>query len=131
MASPCDILKRREIVFHPLPRGQVERARVLLSGLPGLSVSQTGPLTLQVDYCVADHTLQDLEAALSTQGFHLEGSLLIRIRRTLAYYSERVQRENMGKPESRTKNYQLHMEAWNKRPHGDHDETPAEWRQYK
>ncbi len=131
MTSPCDILKRREIVFHPLPPGQVERALDLLSGLPGLTVSQSGPLALQLGYCVADYTLQDLEAALSTQGFHLEGSLLIRIRRTLAHYSERVQLENMGKPESRTKNYQAHMEAWTKRPHGDHDETPAEWRQYK
>jgi hypothetical protein len=131
MTSPCDILKRREIVFHPLPPGQVERALALLSGLPGLTVSQSGPLALQLAYCVADYTLQDLESALSAQGFHLEGSLLIRIRRTLAYYSERVQLENMGKPESRTKNYQAHMEAWTKRPHGDHDETPAEWRQYK
>jgi hypothetical protein len=131
MTSPCDILKRREIVFHPLPPGQVERALALLSGLPGLTVSQSGPLALQLAYCVADYTLQDLETALAAQGFHLEGSLLIRIRRTLAYYSERVQRENMGKPEPRTKNYQAHMEAWTKRPHGDHDETPAEWRQYK
>ncbi len=131
MTSPCDIQKRREIVFHPLPPGQVERALALLCGLPGLTVAQSGPLALQLEYCVADYTLQDLESALSIQGFHLEGSLLIRIRRTLAYYSERVQRENMGKPESRTKNYQAHMEAWTKRPHGDHDETPAEWRQYK
>jgi hypothetical protein len=131
MTSPCDILKRREIVFHPLPPGQVERALALLNGLPGLTVIQSGPLALQLAYCVADYTLQDLENALAAQGFHLEGSLLIRIRRTLAYYSERVQRENMGKPEPRTKNYQAHMEAWTKRPHGDHDETPAEWRQYK
>ena len=131
MASPCDILKRREIVFHPLPPGQTERALELLAGLPGLTVSRSGPLSLQLDYCVADYTLEDLETALDAQGFHLEASLMIRIRRSLAYYSERVQRENMGKPESRTKNYQAHMEAWTKRPHGDHDETPAEWRQYK
>lgn len=131
MTSPCDILKRREIVFHPLPPGQVERALALLAELPALTVSQTGPLSLQVAYCVADYTLEGLEIALAAQGFHLEGSLLIRIRRTLAYYSERVQRENMTKPEHRTKNYQAHMEAWNKRPHGDHDETPVEWRQYK
>jgi hypothetical protein len=131
MASPCDILKRREIVFHPLPPGQTERALALLGGLPGLTVTRAGPLSLQLAYCVADYTLEGLEAALGAQGFHLETTLLIRIRRSLAYYSERVQRENMGKPEPRTKNYQAHMEAWTKRPHGDHDETPAEWRQYK
>ena len=131
MTSPCDVLKRREIVFHPLPPGQVERALALLSGLPGLTVIQSGPLALQLAYCVADYTLEDLENGLTDQGFHLEASLLIRIRRTLAYYSERVQRQNMDKPEARTKNYQAHMEAWTKRPHGDYDETPEEWRQYK
>ncbi|MEW5787370.1 MAG: hypothetical protein AB1899_05910 [Pseudomonadota bacterium] len=131
MGSPCDILKRREIVFHPTPPGQVDRALELLAGLPALTATRTGPLSLQVAYCVADYTLEGLENGLAAQGFHLEGSLLIRIRRSLAYYSERVQRDNMGKPEHRTKNYQAHMEAWNKRPHGDHDETPLEWRQYK
>jgi hypothetical protein len=75
--------------------------------------------------------LEDIETMLWAQGLHLEGSLLIRIKRNLAYYCERVQRENLGKPEPRTKNYPAHIEAWTKRPHGDHDETPAEWRQYK
>ena len=131
MASPSDIHKRREIGFHPTPPGQAENALALLSGLPGLTVTRAGPLALRLEYCVADYTLEDLENALAAQGFHLEGSLLIRIRRSLAYYSERVQRENMGRPERRTKNYQAHMEAWSHRPHGDHDETPEEWRQYK
>ena len=27
--QPCDLEKNREIVFHPLPPGQAERARVL------------------------------------------------------------------------------------------------------
>jgi len=131
MTSPSDTEKRREIVFHPLPPGQVDHALVLLAEMPGLTAKRTGPLSLEITYRVADYTLQDLEAALTTQGFHLEATLLIRIRRSLAYYSERVQRENMVKPAPRTKNYQAHMEAWTKRPHGDHDETPAEWRQYK
>lgn len=131
MTSPSDTDKRREIVFHPLPPGQVDRALALLAGMPGLTTSRTGPLSLEITYRVADYTLQDLEAVLTAQGFHLEATLLIRIRRSLAYYSERVQRENMVKPGPRTKNYQAHMEAWSKRPHGDRDETPAEWRQYK
>ncbi len=131
MASPSDIHKRREIVFHPTPPDQAESALALLQGLPGLTVTRAGPLALRLEYCVVDYTLEDLENALGAQGFHLEGSLFIRIRRALAYYSERVQRENMGRPERRTKNYQAHMEAWSHRLHGDHDETPEEWRQYK
>jgi len=131
MTTACDIQKRREIVFHPLPPGQIELALALLMQVPGIKVMELGNLGLQIEYCIADHCLEDIEALLLAQGFHLEGSLLIRIKRNLAYYCERVQRENLGKPAPRTKNYPAHMEAWTKRPHGDHDETPAEWRQYK
>jgi len=131
MTAACDIQKRREIVFHPLPPGQIQLALALLMQMPGLKVAGHGALSVQIEYCIADHCLEDIEALLWAQGFHLEGSLLIRIKRNLAYYCERVQRENLGKPAPRTKNYPAHIEAWAKRPHGDHDETPAEWRQYK
>ncbi len=131
MTTPCDIEKRREIVFHPLPPGQLQRALALLTAMPRLTVSVLGERMLQVQYCVADYTLQDLENQLLAQGFHIENTLLIRIKRALVYYAERVQLENMDKPEVRTKNYQAHVEAWDKRPHGDRDETPVEWRQYK
>jgi hypothetical protein len=131
MTTACDIHKRREIVFHPLPPNQRDVALGLLTQLPGLRVSALGAFGVQVEYCVADHTLEDLETLLMAQGFHLEGSLLILLKRNLAYYCERVQSENLTKPEHRTKNYPAHIEAWAKRPHGDHDETPTEWRQYK
>ena len=131
MTASCDIQKRREIVFHPLPPGQVQLSLALLAQVPGLKVRELAPLSLQIDYCIADHCLEDIEALLQAQGFHLEGSLLILIKRNLAYHCERVQRANLGKPAPRTKNYAAHIEAWAKRPHGDHDETPTEWRQYK
>lgn len=131
MVTPCDIHKRREIVFHALPPGQAERALDLLGGLPELTVARLDGNTLEIRYCVQDYTLEWIESALAQQGFHLEATLLIRIRRALAYYSERVQRQNLRLPEVQTKNYKAHVEAWEKRPHGDHDETPAEWRQYK
>lgn len=131
MVAPCDIHKRREIVFHPLPPGQAERALALLSGLPELEVARAGEHVLSIRYCVREYTLEWIEAALAEQGFHLEATLLIRIRRALYHYTEHVQRENMRLPEVQTKNYKANIEAWRKRPHGDSDETPAEWRQYK
>lgn len=131
MVTPCDIHKRRELVFHPLPPGQVERALELLTGLPNLEVTRTGERVLELRYCVRDYSLEWIESALADQGFHLEATLLIRIRRALHHYTEHVQRQNMRLPEIQTKNYKAHVEAWEKRPHGDHDETPAEWRQYK
>lgn len=131
MTAPSDTRKRREIVFHPLPPGQVEHALAALEDWPALAVTLIDAQTLCVEYHIVDYTLRDLEELLHARGFHLENTLLIRIRRSLAYYSERVQRENLDKPEPRTKNYPAHIESWTKRPHGDHDETPAEWRQYK
>lgn len=131
MSATCDILKSRELLFHPLPLGQLPLALDLLKQLPGLEAKVLGPLSLQIDYFITDHCLEDIETLLSSQGFHLEGTLLIRIKRNLVYYCERVQRENLGKPAPRTKNYPAHIEAWTKRPHGDHDATPSEWRQYK
>ncbi|MDP2432395.1 MAG: hypothetical protein Q8O33_10200 [Pseudomonadota bacterium] len=131
MSAPCDVDKVREIVFHPLPPEQVERALELLGDMPGLKVTRLGPQSLQIAYCIGDHCLQDIETMLGLRGFHLEATLLIRVKRALAYYCEHVQRENMHKPEVLTKKYKPHMEAWEKHPHGDHDETPTEWRQYK
>jgi hypothetical protein len=131
MVTTCDTRKCREVLFHHLPPGQAARAQALLAGMPGLKVTPLDEHSLQLEYEVEDYTLEDLEAALSNQGFHLKGTLLVRIKRALAYYCERVQRENMDKPETRTKNYQAFVEAWEHRPHGDHDATPEEWRQYK
>ncbi len=131
MSAACDVDKLREIVFHPLPPEQVERALNLLRELPGLTATRAGPQSLQITYSVTEHTLQDLETLLGLRGFHLEATLLIRVKRALVYYCEHVQRENLHKPEVQTKKYKPHMEAWEKHPHGDHDETPTEWRQYK
>lgn len=131
MTTACDTFKRREVVFHHLPPGQVERAQALLAELPGLVVDRQDELTLRVEYDVREYTLEDLEAALSNRGFHLRATLLIRIRRALVYHCERVQRQETDRPAPRTKNYQAYVEAWDHRPHGDHDETPEQWRQYK
>jgi hypothetical protein len=131
VSAPCDVDKRREITFHPLPPGQVERALDLLDALPKLKVRQMGDLVVEVAYCINDHSLQDLENLLDQHAFHLENSLLIRVRRALVHYCEHVQRDNLHSPEVQTKLFKASIEAWDKNPHGDHDETPAEWRQYK
>lgn len=131
MSTPCDIHKRRDILFHHLPPGQTGRAVALLSGLPGLALSRTGEHSIEIRYCVQEYTLEAIEGALAAQGFHLAAPLLVRVKRALVYYMERVQRGNLKAPEVSTKNYQAHVESWDKRPHGDHDETPSEWRQYK
>jgi hypothetical protein len=129
---PCDLEKDREIVFHALPEGQVESALTLLQGMDGLS-SQAGAEANQllVRYNVCEYTLEGLELALSNQGFHLDNSLLCKLKRALAYFCESVQRRNIAANEPDIKSQQAFVKVYERHLHGDRDETPEEWRDYK
>lgn len=129
---PCDLEKSREIVFHALPLGQVERALVLLEGMDGLTVAAgTEANYLLVRYNVCEYTLEGLETALSHQGFHLDNSLLFKLKRALAYFCESVQRRNVAANEPDIKSQHAFMKVYERHLHGDSDETPEEWRGYK
>ncbi|HEY0675967.1 MAG TPA: hypothetical protein VGD25_07135 [Immundisolibacter sp.] len=129
---PCDLEKDREIVFHALPAGQAERALLLLEGLEGLVVT-AGPNGnhLLVHYHICEYTLEGLETALASQGFHLDNSLLSKLRRSLAYFCESVQRSNVAASEPDIKSQQAFVKVYERHLHGDRDDTPEEWRSYK
>jgi hypothetical protein len=129
---PCDLEKSREIVFHPLPVGQTERALSLLEGLDGLDVTKGAAAgCLVVRYHVCEYTLEGLETALASQGFHLDNSLLSKLKRALAYFCESVQRRNVAANEPDIKSQQAFMKVYERHLHGDRDDTPEEWRGYK
>lgn len=129
---PCDLEKTREVVFHPLPVGQVERALTLLQGLDELqAMVGSEPNSLQVRYSIQLYTLEGLETALASQGFHLDNSLLTKLKRALAYFCESVQRRNLAANEPDLKSQQAFMKVYDHHLHGDRDETPEEWRDYK
>ncbi|HUX31191.1 MAG TPA: hypothetical protein VMV78_11295 [Thiobacillus sp.] len=129
---PCDLEKIREIVFHDLPPGQAEHALVLLCGLEGLvaTVGSDGSRLL-VRYHICEYTLEGLETALASQGFHLDNSLMSKLKRALAYFSESVQRSNVAADEPDIKSQQAFMKVYERHLHGDRDDTPEEWRDYK
>jgi hypothetical protein len=129
---PCDLEKSREIVFHSLPVGQAERALSLLEGLDGLDVMiGMDANRLLVRYHICEYTLEGLEIALSSQGFHLDNSLLSKLKRALAYFCESVQRQNVAANEPDIKSQQAFMKVYERHLHGDCDDTPEEWRGYK
>lgn len=129
---PCDLEKNREIVFNALPAGQAARALSLLQGMEGLEVAAgENPNHLQVRYHVCEYTLEGLETALTSQGFHLDNSLLTKLKRALAYFCENVQRGNVEANEPDIKSQQAFMKVYEHHLHGDRDETPEEWRDYK
>lgn len=129
---PCDLEKDREIVFHVLPEGQAERALALLEGMDGLTALAGREANyLLVRYNVCEYTLEGLELALSNQGFHLDNSLLCKLKRALAYFCESVQRRNIAANEPDIKSQQAFVKVYERHLHGDRDETPEEWRDYK
>ncbi|WP_310447481.1 hypothetical protein [Thiobacillus sp.] len=129
---PCDLEKDREIVFHALPEGQAERALALLEGMEGLTAFAGRESNyLLVRYNVCEYTLEGLELALSNQGFHLDNSLLCKLKRALAYFCESVQRRNIAANEPDIKSQQAFVKVYERHLHGDRDETPEEWRDYK
>jgi hypothetical protein len=129
---PIDLEKDREIVFHALPAGQAERALILLEGLDGLEVA-VGPdgNRLRVRYDICEYTLEGLETALASQGFHLDNSLLSKLKRALIYFCESVQRQNVAANEPDIKSQQAFIKVYESHLHGDRDDTPEEWRGYK
>ena len=129
---PCDLEKNREIVFHALPAGQAARALRLLQGMDGLEVvAGESANHLRIRYHVCEYTLEGLETALASQGFHLDNSLLSKLKRALAYFCEAVQRGNVEANEPDIKSQQAFMKVYERHLHGDRDETPEEWRSYK
>jgi len=125
--------KHREIRFFKLKPDQVKDAMALLAALPGLEVAPgTQPNGVSVWYDIADHCMEGLENLLVDRGFHLETTLYYKLVRALVYFSEETQRRNLAQPERLIKkSHEVYSQAWEHHPHGDHDKTPPELREYK
>ena len=126
-----ELHKQRDILLHALPPGQTTRAALALAGLPGVQVEQRAPRMLRVHYDLREHTLAGLEDYLARSGFHLDGSLLQKLLRALAHYSEEVQQENLAAQDAELKAREIYVRQYGHRLHGDRDATPKEWRAYK
>jgi len=135
MVDPFELNKQRDIVFSGEPPGQIERAYQLLSGLPGCKVeySNTTANALRVSYNLHDYTLEGLENGLAEEGFHLDQSILHNIGRKVIYYCEDTVCHNLDIPVHPTKKNEreVFVKAYDHEPHGDHDDTPPELRDYK
>ena len=129
-----DFRKNREIQFSKFPPGQVPEAADDLQRLGELEVEpRYEKRSLGVAYDLHSHTLQELDEHLVEKGFHLDNTLLSKLTRALIYYVEDTQLHNLGAPERRMKRsaQEAYVKAWEHHPHGDHDDTPPEWREYK
>ena len=132
--SATPLRKERTIRFSEIPPGQVAEAAAFLGGLPGLEIRfGAQPLCLELAYDLLDYSLEDLENTLIDKGFHLDSTLLTKMMRALFYYVEETEMHNLEAPEHLLKKPQneAYVQAWERHSHGDHDDTPPEWREYK
>ena len=130
----ADLRKKREILFSKFPPGQVPEAADDLQHLDEVDVEpKYEKRALGVAYDLQQHTLAELEDHLVDKGFHLDNTLMSKLTRALIHYVEETQLHNIGAPEKRLKPSpeEAYIKAWEHRPHGDHDDTPPEWREYK
>lgn len=123
--------KHREIRFDLLHQPDVDRARELLHGLEDLEIdSGLAPCSLSVWYDLRNYTLEGLETALRKQGLHLSDGIFCKLQHAVVYFAEETQLRNMRGPERLLKKSNaIYSKAWDRHPHGDHDETPPDLRQ--
>lgn len=132
--TSTDLKKHREILFAKFPPGQVPEAADDLKRSKEVEVApQTEKRLVGVTYELRRHTLEELENHLEDKGFHLDNTLMSKLTRALIHYVEDTQLHNLDAPEKRLKRSadEAYVKAWEHHPHGDHDDTPPEWREYK
>jgi hypothetical protein len=128
----ADSERVRQLSFTPLPTSQAKEALILLHDLPHLVVLGTvGDSGLLIRYELPFYTLEKIEIALIDQGFHLDNSLLHKLRRALIHYCENLHCQNMQQPEQRERARRIFAQVYENHAHGDHDDTPPEWRDYR
>ena len=134
MSKADEPLAYHDLFFAEEPAGQLERAHALLLGLKNLQVEKgPEPDSLRISYSLRDYSLERLEAALKEAGFSFRENLLDKLGKKFIFYSEEVQYHNLNTPEHLTKSNTpvIFAKLYENHPHGDHDDTPKELREYK
>jgi len=128
-----DALRKQEIKFASIPTGQAEVAKLMLRAMAGLGVaSGKSSESLLISYDLAHYTLRAIDSYLEAQGFILDTSLYSKLKRALVYFCEDTQCRNAKAPQRLIKqSNQVYVKAYDHHPHGDHDDTPIELREFK
>ena len=126
-------IKYRELRFcrlHPDP-SQAHSASLTLGDLDGIhEVSPAEPHLLFVRYDITVITLAAIEIILVDFGYHLDNSLINKLRRALYAYTEETQRANMGLEGEGMSDRKVFVQNYLKRRHGCRDDRPEHWRGY-
>jgi hypothetical protein len=126
------LMKHRELRFCHRCTRDVASAAELLSSLGSITVTEQRGRALGIEYSLADHSFRSIERMLRAHGFLLDSSLTMRLIRAMLFFCEDTQLRNLRQPERLIKkSNEIYVKAWQHHPHGDHDDTPAELRDYR
>jgi hypothetical protein len=128
------LVKHREIRFcrlHP-DKQPAHTASLLLSDVEGVHLLRPhDSFLLHVSYDITCLNLNLIEDVLVDLGFHLDNSLMMKLKRALYYYTEEVERANLGIDECGCADRQVFINRYIKLRHGCRDERPEHWRNYR
>ena len=85
---------------------------------------------LFVRYDITVVTLNILEEVLVELGFHLDNSLMYKLKRALYAYTEETQRANLGLEGESCADRKVFIQNYLRRRHGCRDDRPEHWRGY-
>jgi hypothetical protein len=129
-----ELIKQREIHFRSLNPNANDAREVMRLLLDVQGIEDIRALTsncVQVRYDLRNITLQIIEAALQEVGFHLDNSLLLKMKRSLFYYTEETQLMNLGYlHEQANPTLDMFISCYHQRQHGCRDERPPHLRHY-
>lgn len=129
-----DFIKQHEIHFRnvdPAANDARETLRLLM-GVSGIAdIRALTPQCIQVRYDLRQISLQVIETALSEVGYHLDNSLLSKIKRALFYYTEETQLVNWGyQHDQASSTLDIFVSCYHQRQHGCRDQRPEYMRHY-
>ncbi|MDH5765255.1 MAG: hypothetical protein OEZ38_04495 [Gammaproteobacteria bacterium] len=134
MNSDNDIVKTREIRFchlHP-DTNQARNALLLLSYADGIiDIQFIDELCISISYDIRVITLEALEGVLVRLGYHLDNSLIYKMKRALYAYTENTQRANLDNLELHSNNTtKIFIKRYANHQHNCRDKRPEHWRKY-
>lgn len=118
----------RRICFAGLPPPNLSRAMKLLGTMAQLEArvdAEDGCLSVRYD--LSQHTLEALENLLVNHGYHLDNSLLQKIKRALIYHSESCQLENLRAPTREQRLRSIYLSSAHSPEHRPNTEPSEEY----
>lgn len=129
-----ELIKQRDIHFMSpqAEKNPAASANALLSQVDGIMATKLiHEHCISVTYHLVKVTLNDIDDVLQEVGFHLDNSILSKLKRALFYYAEETQLANLGYDHAESKStLEIFINRHNQLPHGCRDERPDHLRRY-